>query len=105
VLPRFGCSEDPSLAARFHACHAQDSVLGMNIGILKNMLPLRTNRLVYYQGFLSLTEAEKAEKYIKGKKRLEDYADHKTESGTNDWLLKSKYQFSSNTNAYHPPEE
>jgi putative endonuclease len=27
------------------------------------------NRLVYYQGFLSATEAENAEKYIKGKKR------------------------------------
>src|SRR5689334_21620401 len=27
------------------------------------------NRLVYYQGFLSVTEAEKAEKYIKGKTR------------------------------------
>jgi putative endonuclease len=27
------------------------------------------NKLVYYQGFLSVTEAEKAEKYIKGKKR------------------------------------
>lgn len=27
------------------------------------------NRLVYYQGFLSVPEAEKAERYIKGKKR------------------------------------
>jgi putative endonuclease len=27
------------------------------------------NRLVYYQGFLSIEEAEKAEKFIKGKKR------------------------------------
>jgi putative endonuclease len=27
------------------------------------------NRLVYYQGFLSVTEAEKAEKFIKGKTR------------------------------------
>lgn len=27
------------------------------------------NRLVYYQGFLSVTEAEKAERYIKGKTR------------------------------------
>lgn len=27
------------------------------------------NRLVYFQGFLSIAEAESAEKYIKGKKR------------------------------------
>jgi putative endonuclease len=27
------------------------------------------NRLVYYQGFLSVTEAEQAETYIKGKER------------------------------------
>jgi putative endonuclease len=27
------------------------------------------NRLVYYQGFLSVTEAESAERYIEGKKR------------------------------------
>ena len=27
------------------------------------------NKLVYYQGFLSVTEAEEAEKYVKGKKR------------------------------------
>ena len=27
------------------------------------------SKLVYYQGFLSVTEAEMAEKYIKGKKR------------------------------------
>jgi putative endonuclease len=27
------------------------------------------NRLVYYQGFLSVDEAEKSERYIKGKKR------------------------------------
>ena len=27
------------------------------------------NRLVYYQGFLSVQEAEKAERFIKGKKR------------------------------------
>jgi putative endonuclease len=27
------------------------------------------NKLVYYQGFLSVTEAEKAELYIKGKNR------------------------------------
>jgi predicted GIY-YIG superfamily endonuclease len=27
------------------------------------------NELVYYQGFLSVAEAEQAEKYIKGKKR------------------------------------
>jgi putative endonuclease len=27
------------------------------------------NRLVYYQGFLSVTEAESAERFIKGKKR------------------------------------
>ncbi len=27
------------------------------------------NRLVYYQGFLSISEAEAAEKYIKGKSR------------------------------------
>jgi putative endonuclease len=28
-----------------------------------------TNRLVYFQGFLSVAEVESAEKYIKGKKR------------------------------------
>jgi putative endonuclease len=27
------------------------------------------NKLVYYQGFLSVTEAQKAEKFIKGKTR------------------------------------
>jgi putative endonuclease len=29
----------------------------------------KVNKLVYYQGFLSVTEAEQAEQYIKGKNR------------------------------------
>lgn len=32
------------------------------------------NKLVYYQGFLSITEAEEAEKFIKGKTRAWKHA-------------------------------